>query len=81
MTDDMSPAELAARDRLHAGLRELAVARGRLELEAGECAKAFENFTAAWRASDLRDQMDEAEEVATHPDLVELDVTLDGWYA
>lgn len=77
---DIPPAERAALDRVSAGMTDIEVARLRLEIAADEAAGAMRDFAAAWEAIDLRDKLEEAEEVATHPDLVELDVTMDGWY-
>jgi len=76
----MSPAELAAWDRLAAAAHEYAVARAMLNVEAMEAAKSLENFAHAWIAADAALALDEAEEVATHPDLAELNVKLDGFY-
>lgn len=75
-----APAERAAIDRVSAGMTDIEVARLRLEIAADEASGAMRDFAAAWEAIDLRDRLDEAEEVATHPDLVELNVTMDGWY-
>lgn len=51
---------------LHISLPEAVAAAGR-------CAAAFADFAAAWRASEMN-------EVAAHPDLLELDVQLNGFY-
>ena len=76
-----SPAEVAAFDRVFAGLRERAVARLKFEVAAHDCAGAMRNFAAAWERSEERLSINEAREVAEHPDLAELNVRLDGFYA
>ena len=75
-----TPAEVAALDRVFAGLRELAVARFNMEVAAADCAGAMRNFTAAWQASEERLTAAEALEVAGHPDLAEVNVRLDALY-
>jgi len=77
----MTPAQRAAADQVLAEYRERAVAIMRLSIEAHDAAASFRDFGAAIQASDFRCALDEAEEVATHPDLAELNVAMDGWYA
>lgn len=76
-----SPAEVAGLDRLFAGLREVAVNKALLGLQMSETAGAFRNFADAWAAVDERLFVEEAAAVAGHPDLVELNVYLDGFYS
>lgn len=77
----LTPAERAAMDRVLAGVRELEIASQRLRIEVHDMEGAFRNFNAALEAMHLGIDLDAAEEVATHPDLVELNVAMDGWYA
>jgi hypothetical protein len=62
----VSAAELAALDRLHAGFREVVVARAMLEVEAGEAAKAFANFGAEWQVGELRDALQDWDVLAAY---------------
>lgn len=73
-------AEVAALDRVFAGLREVAVVRLVLDLHAHEAAGALRNFADAWAASEERITTAEAIQVAAHPDLAELNVRLDALY-
>lgn len=70
-------AEVAAVDRFLAGLRELNVSKLRLDLAVHELSGATERF-----ASLLADGLDrDAHAMLTeHPELVEADVYLDGFY-
>lgn len=77
----MTPAQRAAADQILAEYRERAVGKFQMAVEAHDAAGAFRDFGAAIQASDFRCALDEAEEVATHPDLAELNVTMDGWFA
>lgn len=76
----MTPGEQAAWDRIEMARRDLEVAKLGLNIAAHEAAGALNDFATAWFAGDFRLALDEAEEVATHPDLAEMNVTLDGWY-
>lgn len=75
-----TPAEVAGWDRLLAGAREAIVARANLDLAASECAGAIRNFADAWIQSERRLIAAEADEIAAHPDLVEVNVELDARY-
>jgi hypothetical protein len=79
--DGMTPGGRAAWDRVLAGIADLAAVRLRLDVTAHDAAGAFRDLGAAMEAADFRLALDEAEAVATHPDLVELNVAMDGWYA
>lgn len=76
----LTPAERAAADRVHAAAVEADVAVLQLEVAAHEAAGALRDFAATWIAGDEVLKLDEAEQVAQHPDLAELNVRLDGWY-
>jgi len=73
-------AEVAAFDRFFAGLRERVIAEEKLALEIGEVTGALRNFAAAWQVSEDRITTDEARQVASHPDLAEVNVRLDALY-
>lgn len=77
---DMSDGERAAWERFAAAGRELFVAKAVLNVAAGEAAKSMQNFSAAWEISGWRIAEAEADAIAAHPDLAELDVRLDGFY-
>lgn len=76
----LSADERAAVERCLAGARECEVARLRLSMAASDAAGALRDFSAAWAAGDAALSLDEAEQVAQHPDLAELNVMLDGYY-
>ena len=76
-----SAGEVAAYDSFFAGLREYAVARSKMFLAMHEAAGALRNFGDAWQAVEARLVEEEAAEVAAHPDLAEINVYLDGFYA
>lgn len=76
----LTVAERAQADQTAAAALDLEVARAELDIAARECSGALTSFVAAWQAAELRADLDADEEVATHPDLVELNVQMDGWY-
>lgn len=77
----LTDAERAALDRILAGARELEMSKLRLDIAAGETAGRIRDFVAAFVAGDAALSLAEAEEIAGHPDLAELNVMLDGFYA
>jgi len=79
--ESLTPAEQAGFDRFWAAYTDFEVAKGRLIIEADEAASAIQGFADAMESFDFRLALDEAEEVATHPDLAEFNVAMDGWYA
>lgn len=79
--ESLTPAEQAGFDRFWAAWIDYQVVRARLVIEADQAAAAIQGFADAMETFDFRLALDEAEEVATHPDLVELNVSMDGWYA
>src|SRR4051812_17105220 len=75
-----TPAEIAAVDRCLAGLREMAVARFKLNVSAENAARHLGNLVSMLRESDRRIAITEGAEIAAHPDLVYLNVQFDGFY-
>lgn len=51
-----------------------------MDMAAHEAAGALRDFAAAWRASEATIAEAEAQEVAGHPDLAEVNVRLDALY-
>lgn len=78
---EMTPGELAALDRVLAAWVDLEVAKGRLDIEAENAARTLRNFGDAWYLSMVVEDFANAEEVAAHPDLAELNVMMDGFYS
>jgi hypothetical protein len=76
-----TPAEVAAMDRILTGLQEILIGCARLALEARETAESFKKLGLALAGLDARLDMDAIDIIASDPDLVELDVYLDGFYA
>lgn len=76
----LSPAERAQADRTAAAALEADVAVANLAVAAHDAAGLLRNFMSALLAADFRIALDEAEKVAAHPDLAELNVQMDGWY-
>jgi hypothetical protein len=79
--DGLTPAEQAGFDRAWAAYGDYMATRLSLTIEAAETASAIQEFANTMESTDFRLALDEAEEVATHPDLVELNVAMDGWYS
>lgn len=77
----VSPAEAAALDRCLMGLKDLAVARSRLTIEVAELGKSMQNFAAAWVIAEWHETEAADDEIAAHPDLAQMNVYLDGFYA
>lgn len=75
-----SVGERAAAERCMKASEDAATAALSMEVAAVETAGAMRDFMATWVAGDARMTLDEAEEVAQHPDLAELNVMLDGYY-
>jgi len=73
MTPDEQDATWARLLRLLAARAEVAAAQLRMQANVVELAGATRRFAACWAES-------EAREFASHPDLVELNVQLDGYY-
>ncbi|MEO3978793.1 hypothetical protein [Streptomyces sp. CAU 1734] len=74
MTENPDPHELRARlHRLMAARYRLAAAEQDAAAEMVITTKAMKDFVATWNAAVARD-------IAQHPDLAELNVTLDGYY-
>lgn len=73
-------AEVAALDRVFAGLREVGIARFGAGIAAESAARSMKNFCDAMQAADARLALDEAEQVAQHPDLAFLNAQMDGFY-
>lgn len=69
----MTPGERALRERVEAGLRELSVTHFNLAVTAGDAAGSIGNFVQAFESSVER-------ELATHPDISEVNVMCDGFY-
>jgi tellurite resistance protein len=70
----MEPNEQAAARRLMAACLRHVAAEHDLAATCAVTAQAFSNLSNTWRAA-------EAKAVASHPDLAELDVQLDGFYS
>lgn len=76
-----TPAEVAAWDRVLAGLVDLEVAKGSLCVELEDATRKMKNFVVAMQRAELAATEYATAEIAAHPDLNYLDVQMDGFYS